>query len=256
MSLADVLNFSSTTPAAPTGAQLITPQNDAGTPTANQSFYDPVMVGDTGSGGLAGNVPAPPAGSAAAGKFLKADGTFAVPPGAFTNPMTTEGDLIYGGASGAPTRLPGGTAGQLLSTDGSAGPPSWINAPVSGINQLTGDGTAGPGTGSQAFTLANTAVTAGSYTSANITVDAKGRITSAANGSSAGTFLEEKITFSGTSGAFAHTPVRLFGLYRNGIRMTSLSGSPAVQTFSSSGTAITLSTAAGGSDVFIAVYQY
>jgi hypothetical protein len=135
MSLADVLNFSDTYN-PPANGQLIVPQNDGGSPTCNQSFYDPVMTGDTGAGGLAGNVPAPSAGSAAAGKFLKADGTFAVPPGGFTNPMTTEGDLIYGGASGVPTRLAGGTAGQLLSTDGSAGPPAWINAPAAALTFL------------------------------------------------------------------------------------------------------------------------
>lgn len=39
------------------------------------------MVGDSGSGGTKGLVPAPAAGDAAAGKFLKADGTFAVPSG-------------------------------------------------------------------------------------------------------------------------------------------------------------------------------
>ena len=40
-----------------------------------------VMVGDSGSGGVKGLVPAPGAGDAAAGKYLKADGTFEVPPG-------------------------------------------------------------------------------------------------------------------------------------------------------------------------------
>ena len=43
------------------------------------------VVGDSGSGGTKGLVPAPGAGDAAAGKFLKADGTFAVPVNTISN---------------------------------------------------------------------------------------------------------------------------------------------------------------------------
>lgn len=39
------------------------------------------MVGDTGTGGTKGAVPAPASGDTAAGRFLKADGSWAVPPG-------------------------------------------------------------------------------------------------------------------------------------------------------------------------------
>lgn len=44
------------------------------------------------------------------------------------NPMTTAGDVIYGGASGAPTRLAVGTAGQVLTVNAGATAPEWAAA--------------------------------------------------------------------------------------------------------------------------------
>ena len=45
--------------------------------------------------------------------------------GGMTNPMTTLGDIIYGGASGTPTRLGIGTLGYVLQAGASA--PTWFN---------------------------------------------------------------------------------------------------------------------------------
>lgn len=77
--LIQALNLQADIPVPPTGHSNIVFQSDGGTPQANITAFDPLMVGDTGSGGYSGNVPGPAAGDAAAGKFLKADGTWATP---------------------------------------------------------------------------------------------------------------------------------------------------------------------------------
>jgi len=45
------------------------------------------------------------------------------------SPMTTGGDLIYGGASGAGTRLANGSAGQYLQSAGGTSAPTWATMP-------------------------------------------------------------------------------------------------------------------------------
>lgn len=59
------------------------------------------VVGDAGAGGTKGLVPAPAAGDAAAGKFLKADGTFAVPSGTGAEPGANSDITSMDGLTGA-----------------------------------------------------------------------------------------------------------------------------------------------------------
>jgi len=104
------VHLNSITPATPAGDatvefQAASPYPDPNNPTLevrDTSAYVEPFTGDSGSGGAAGAVPAPGAGDAAAGKYLKASGGWTVPP---TN-TGARGSLWYTG-SGAPGTISG-----------------------------------------------------------------------------------------------------------------------------------------------------
>ncbi len=64
------------------------------------------------------------------------------PSASFDNisPMTTGGDIIYGGASGTGTRLPNGSSNQVLTSTGGTSAPTWATAPFSTVEYVSNSG--------------------------------------------------------------------------------------------------------------------
>lgn len=115
-----------------------------------------------------------------------------------------EGDLLVWDYSEQEwIRLAAGPASEVLTSNGPGTLPSYEPAAGGGggITELTGDATAGPGSGSQAITLATVNGNVGSFTNASVTVNGKGLVTAASSGAAPVTSVTGTAPIASTGGA-------------------------------------------------------
>lgn len=180
---------------------------------------------------------------------------------ALTNPLTTLGDIMFGGASGTPTRLPG-AAGFLKSTGAAA--PSWsavnlATTDVSGVLPIANGGTnANTVAGARTSLGLGTLATLNAVASANITdgeiVNADVSATAAIAGSKIVPAFNQDVTTTTEVGIGTTNPSTMLDISASAgsktpqalIQQTAASGD-AAQTFSTPVGKYTIGTNAAGS---------
>lgn len=115
--------------------RMTTAQKNALTATAGMTVYDTTL-----------------------GSFSVYDGSWKP---LMSNPMTNGGDIIYGGASGLPTRLSNGSSGQVLTSQGGTNAPAWAaqGTPSLTVLTATSDVKTPPSAATMFFSLSNNSLT-------------------------------------------------------------------------------------------------